>query len=54
MPSQFLNKLIVFTDLDGTLLDEQTYSTESSLQALKELQVRGVDLLPQKLIQLLC
>lgn len=35
-------KVIVFTDLDGTLLDDQTYSADSSLPALRELQAREI------------
>lgn len=35
-------KTIVFTDLDGTLLDDETYSVSSSLPALRALQARGV------------
>jgi mannosyl-3-phosphoglycerate phosphatase family protein len=35
-------KVVVFTDLDGTLLDEDTYSAELSLAALRDLQRAGV------------
>jgi mannosyl-3-phosphoglycerate phosphatase len=34
--------IVVFTDLDGTLLDEETYSAELSLGALRDLQRAGV------------
>lgn len=33
---------IVFTDLDGTLLDSETYSYEASLSAINRLKARGV------------
>ncbi len=35
-------KQIVFTDLDGTLLDPQTYSYEKSLPALNQLKEHGI------------
>lgn len=37
-----LPKIIVFTDLDGTLLDLMTYSAEHSAAALKKLQQAGI------------
>lgn len=37
-------KITVFTDLDGTLLDEQTYSADLSLPALRYLQSKKVDI----------
>ncbi len=37
-------KIIIFTDLDGTLLDEFTYSTSQSVDALKELQAKGISI----------
>lgn len=37
-----LPKTIVFTDLDGTLLDDETYSANSSLPAIRTLQARDV------------
>jgi mannosyl-3-phosphoglycerate phosphatase len=36
--------LVVFTDLDGTLLDHQTYAHEPAWPALKALRERGVPL----------
>ena len=33
---------IVFTDLDGTLLDGKTYSWESARPALEQLRCRGI------------
>lgn len=38
-----MNKIVLFTDLDGTLLDEETYSADLSLSALKELQEKKID-----------
>jgi len=38
-------KRVVFTDLDGTLLDRFTYSYEKSLEAIKLLQVKGVPII---------
>lgn len=35
-------KVVVFTDLDGTLLDENTYSAEWALAGLHDLQCAGV------------
>lgn len=35
-------KGIVFTDLDGTLLDDATYSAEAALSALHELKRQGI------------
>ena len=37
---------IVFTDLDGTLLDPQTYAWEAARPALEELKSRGVPCVP--------
>ncbi len=36
--------VILFTDLDGTLLDEQTYSAEAAAEALDEIERRRVPL----------
>jgi mannosyl-3-phosphoglycerate phosphatase len=49
----FLNKnvhgkgchLLVFTDLDGTLLDHETYSLEAALPAIKTLKERNIPLI---------
>lgn len=38
--------LIVFTDLDGTFLDPDTYSCEASLPAFRKLKERGVPVIP--------
>ena len=37
--------LLIFTDLDGTLLDYHTYSKEDALPALKKLQERDIPLI---------
>jgi mannosyl-3-phosphoglycerate phosphatase len=39
-----MKKLIVFTDLDGTLLDHYTYSFEAALSALNLLKERNIPL----------
>src|SRR5512139_1911126 len=39
-----MKKLIVFTDLDGTLLDVNTYSFEKALPGLEQLRQRDVPL----------
>lgn len=39
-----MKKLVVFTDLDGTLLDEHTYSFEKALPGLELLQRKDVPL----------
>lgn len=36
--------LVIFSDLDGTLLDHHTYSYQPALPALRELQRRGIPL----------
>lgn len=38
--------VVVFTDLDGTLLDESTYSYSGAEEALGELRRRGIPLVP--------
>jgi mannosyl-3-phosphoglycerate phosphatase family protein len=40
-----MTRIIVFTDLDGTLLDEHTYSASSSIQALKHLRSSNVPII---------
>jgi mannosyl-3-phosphoglycerate phosphatase len=37
-------KIIIFTDLDGTLLDAETYSFEAALPALRELKDKNIPL----------
>lgn len=41
-----LPKAVVFTDLDGTLLDAETYSFEDALPALDELRRLGIPVVP--------
>jgi mannosyl-3-phosphoglycerate phosphatase len=38
-------KLVIFTDLDGTLLDPQTYSYDSALPAIKRLRSQEVPII---------
>lgn len=38
-------KILIFTDLDGTLLDYHTYSFEQALPALKEIKKRKIPLI---------
>jgi mannosyl-3-phosphoglycerate phosphatase len=38
-------RYLVFTDLDGTLLDSQTYSYEKSLAAMKQLASKGIPII---------
>lgn len=38
--------LIVFTDLDGTLLDAKTYAFDAAQEALNGLRVRGIPMIP--------
>jgi len=40
-----VSERIVITDLDGTLLDQRTYSYERSLPAVRRLQARGVPII---------
>lgn len=40
-----MNRLIIFTDLDGTLLDSSTYSFEPALPALRELSRLDIPLI---------
>ncbi len=40
-----MKKLIIFTDLDGTLLDYSTYSFEAALPALKMLKGKNIPLI---------
>ena len=37
---------IVFTDLDGTLLDHKTYRFDAALQEVKRLQQKGIPIIP--------
>jgi mannosyl-3-phosphoglycerate phosphatase family protein len=37
-----MSKILVFTDLDGTLIDHHTYAADSAQKALKQLENRGI------------
>src|SRR5574337_76081 len=37
--------LLIFTDLDGTLLDHKTYSFDPAQEALNEVEQRGIPLI---------
>ncbi len=41
-----MTRLIVFSDLDGSLLDAETYSWETAQEALRALRIRNVPLIP--------
>ena len=45
IPSQKCSSLLVFTDLDGTLLDHHTYSFEPALPALNALKEKNIPLI---------
>lgn len=46
MPSTMTTpKMIIFTDLDGTLLDRETYSFEPAQPALRLIRMRGIPLI---------
>jgi len=40
------SRYLVFTDLDGTLLDHETYAHEPASEALAELAARGIPVIP--------
>jgi mannosyl-3-phosphoglycerate phosphatase len=42
MEKQHLSGLVIFTDLDGTLLDRNTYSFDKALPSAKHLKERGI------------
>lgn len=42
MPVNFMTKLIIYSDLDGTLLDHHTYSFEAALPAIEMLEEKGI------------
>ncbi len=45
MPSMTTTpKLVIFTDLDGTLLDQDSYSFENALPALRAIRKKGIPL----------
>ena len=41
-----MNRIVVFTDLDGTLLDHETYSVRGAVSALDLLARRKIDVVP--------
>lgn len=41
-----MDKIVVFTDLDGTLLDHETYSVRGAVSALDLLARRNIDVVP--------
>lgn len=45
LPTTTTRKLVIFTDLDGTLLDRNTYSFEPALPALNFIRQKGVPLI---------
>ncbi len=45
LPTTTTRKLVIFTDLDGTLLDRNTYSFEPALPALNLIRRKGVPLI---------
>ncbi len=45
LPTTTTRKLVIFTDLDGTLLDRNTYSFEPALPALHLIKQKGVPLI---------
>lgn len=45
LPTKTTRKLVIFTDLDGTLLDRNTYSFEPALPALNLIKQKGVPLI---------
>ena len=47
MPSMTTTpKVLIFTDLDGSLLDRETYSFEPALPALRFIKERKIPLIP--------
>ncbi len=45
LPTKTTRKLVIFTDLDGTLLDRNTYSFEPALPALNLIKQKGLPLI---------
>ena len=45
LPTTTTRKLVIFTDLDGTLLDRDTYSFEPALPALNLIKQKGIPLI---------
>jgi mannosyl-3-phosphoglycerate phosphatase len=45
LPTKTTRKVLIFTDLDGTLLDRNTYSFEPALPALNLIKQKGIPLI---------
>lgn len=45
LPERHMSHYVVFTDLDGTLLDADTYSWAAATPALEALRIRGIPLI---------
>lgn len=45
MPSQLNSRFLIFTDLDGTLLDHYTYSTAAASEVIDELNCRDIPII---------
>ena len=41
-----MSMAVVYTDLDGTLLDHYTYAFNEALETIKSLKARGVPVVP--------
>ena len=41
-----LKKILVFTDLDGTLLDHYTYQTDEATEMIATLKLNEIDIIP--------
>ncbi|WP_028868720.1 HAD-IIB family hydrolase [Psychromonas arctica] len=41
-----LKKILVFTDLDGTLLDHYTYQTDAATEMIATLKLNAIDIIP--------
>ena len=41
-----MSMAVVYTDLDGTLLDHHTYAFDEALGAIKALKDRGIPIVP--------
>lgn len=45
LPNTMMSQLVVYTDLDGSLLDSETYSFEAAQPALAALRAQGIPLI---------
>ena len=39
-----MSNVVIYTDLDGTLLDHHTYAFDEALETIKALKDRGIDI----------